>query len=499
MSQALTELVADMPIPYGGDRVTRVPAELAQAFRAGDRLLVVQDSGALLHVPHDVWHISRTAVGRAREAFVGLGPVDDEAISAFYDGFARRLADDTTFAPIAEANQHDLATARDRGRSTTRLQLDDRMRADMCTGLELWRDATSGRGRVVESIDHEGWRVDQVQAGLGVVGFVFEGRPNVFADACGVLRSGNTVVFRIGRDALGTARAIVEHALDPALAEAGLPAGSASLVDSAERAAGWAMFSDERLSLAVARGSGQAVAQLRAVARQAGTPVSLHGTGGAWIVAGAAAGADEFDAAVRASLDRKVCNTLNTCCILEHRADELVPVFLGALTAAADLRGTNAKLHLVDGQADRVPDSWFDHAPIARAEGLVSEPRTEMLGWDDLGIEWEWEQSPEVTLVIVPSIERAVELFNATSPRLVASLVSGDDDEQQHFFDTIDAPFVGNGFTRWVDGQYALGRPELGLSSWQFGRLFGRGGVLSGDSVYTLRTRAIQTDPGLSR
>ena len=50
-------------------------------------------------------------------------------------------------------------------------------------------------------------------APLGVVGFVFEGRPNVFADATGVLRGGNTVVFRIGSDALGTARAIVRHAV----------------------------------------------------------------------------------------------------------------------------------------------------------------------------------------------------------------------------------------------------------------------------------------------
>jgi glutamate-5-semialdehyde dehydrogenase len=53
--------------------------------------------------------------------------------------------------------------------------------------------------------------------------------------------------------------------------------------------------------------------------------------------------------------------------------------------------------------------------------------------------------------------------------------------------------------TRWVDGQYALNRPELGLSNWQFGRLFGRGGVLSGDSVFTVRTRAYQSDPDLGR
>jgi glutamate-5-semialdehyde dehydrogenase len=81
----------------------------------------------------------------------------------------------------------------------------------------------------------------------------------------------------------------------------------------------------------------------------------------------------------------------------------------------------------------------------------------------------------------------------------VASLISDDPAVHDRFFAMVDAPFVGNGFTRWVDGQYALQRPELGLSNWQFGRLFGRGGVLSGDSIYTLRTRAIQDDPDIGR
>jgi glutamate-5-semialdehyde dehydrogenase len=82
---------------------------------------------------------------------------------------------------------------------------------------------------------------------------------------------------------------------------------------------------------------------------------------------------------------------------------------------------------------------------------------------------------------------------------LVASLISDDDAEQERFWAEMDAPFVGDGITRWVDGQYALGRPELGLSNWEHGRLFGRGAVLSGDSVFTVRTRARQTDPDLHR
>ena len=106
---------------------------------------------------------------------------------------------------------------------------------------------------------------------------------------------------------------------------------------------------------------------------------------------------------------------------------------------------------------------------------------------------------PEVTLVVVESVDEAIALFNTQSPRLVASLISEDSSELQSFYDRIDAPFVGNGFTRWVDGQFALLRPELGLSNWANGRLFARSGVLSGDSVFTIRTRMTQANPGLHR
>ncbi len=495
----LRSLIAGTPIIYGGNKTTEVSVELAAAFEPGDHLVVVQTTGDLLHIPAEVNAIAADAVTAAVEAFRALGSVTDEQISDFFNAFADRLANDAAFAPIATANLADIDAAKAKGRSTTRLELTDSMRADMIDGLRGWAAQPSSRGTVVETVEHDGWSIDQVRAGLGVVGFVFEGRPNVFADACGVLRSGNTVVFRIGSDALGTAKAIVEHALDPALDHAGLPAGSASLVASASRAAGHAMFSDDRLSLAVARGSGAAVAQLGAVARQAGIAVSLHGTGGAWMVADATANAERFATTVANSLDRKVCNTLNTCCIVRDAADRLVPLFLSAIDAAGTDRGATTKLHIVDDQRDTVPAEWFEEVAIGRAEGDVTEPRTSTLGWNDLGHEWEWEDSPEVTLVIVDSVDHAVELFNAQAPRFVATLISENAEAHDHFFATVDAPFVGDGFTRWVDGQYAFNRPELGLSNWEFGRLFGRGGVLSGDSVYTLRSRVRQSEPLLRR
>ena len=118
---------------------------------------------------------------------------------------------------------------------------------------------------------------------------------------------------------------------------------------------------------------------------------------------------------------------------------------------------------------------------------------------DDIGTEWEWEGSPEVTLVVTESVDDAVALHNRSSPRFIASLISDDVAEHERFYAAVDAPFVGDGFTRWVDGQYALGTPELGLSNWQFGRLLGRGGVLSGESIHTIRHRATIHDPTLHR
>ncbi|MFO7699490.1 MAG: aldehyde dehydrogenase family protein [Acidimicrobiia bacterium] len=496
----LERLTPGMPIVWGGSHVTYVSDELAASFSPGDRLIVVQETGELLHIPAEDAATASAAVGAAHSAFGAMGDVTDDAISTFYGAFADLLGDESAFGPIAEANESDVESARGRGRSVTRLILDEEMRVGMIDGLHGWAHEPSGRGRIIDVIDHDGWRLEQVIDGLGVIGFVFEGRPNVFADATGVLRGGNTVVFRIGSDALGTATAIVKHALEPALATSGLPAGAVSLVASASRAAGWAMMGDARLALAVARGSGPATAQLGAVARQAGNAVSLHGTGGAWIVAAPDADAQHLAAAVYHSLDRKVCNTLNTLAIPASRVDDLVPAFLHALERAAKRRGTNPKLHVAEASVRHVPSEWFTRtASISRAGGSVTEPLAEPIADALLGFEWEWEDSPEVTLVVVDSVEDAVALFNEQAPRFVASLISGNDEEQRRFFASIDAPFVGNGFTRWVDGQYALDKPELGLSNWEYGRLFGRSGILSGDSAFSVRMRAVQSDPEVGR
>lgn len=500
MNEQLTSLEPGMAIPWGGTHVARVSAELAEAFEPGDSLIALQHSGELLHLPAAAVQTASIAVGRAVDAFAAMGSVSDEQITSFYTHFADALANDVTFGPITDANAQDVAFARERGRGATRLILDEAMRQGMIDGLRGWAVEPSGRGKVVGGVPHDGWNIELVQDGLGVIGFVFEGRPNVFADATGVLRGGNTVVFRIGSDALGTAEAIVKHALGPALKNSGLPDGAASLVASPSRAAGLAMMSDPRLALAVARGSGAATTQLGAVARQAGNAVSLHGTGGAWIVAGVDADPQDLAAAIYHSLDRKVCNTLNTLCIPKTRVDDLLPAALEALKKAGVRRGVEAKLHVLEASVDHLPSDWLERTvPIARAEGSVTERQTEPIPEEQLGQEWEWEDSPEITLAVVDSVDQAIAWFNQYSPRFVASFISNDEAARADFFAKIDAPFVGNGFTRWVDGQYALDKPELGLSNWQSGRLFGRGGILSGDSAHTIRTRAIQDNLDFGR
>jgi len=470
-------LIDGAPHPVGN--------EIADRYQEGD-LIIGISGGHLLHVPQADLLVATRAVSQSVEAFDLLKSVSSEQISQFFHAFAQNLEDDAIFAKIKTCNEDDVASALQRGRSTTRLMLSDPMRSDMISALHTWGDTPHVDGAALESVDHQGWSVTAAKSSLGVVAFVFEGRPNVFADATGVLRSGNTCVFRIGSDAFGTAQAIMNLAVLPALESCGLPVGAISLVESRSHASGWALFSDKRVSLAIARGSGDAVSQLGAVARQFGIAVSLHGTGGAWMIAGEHADAQWLSKVVVNSLDRKVCNTLNVCCIVRSRASVLVPLFVDAMNRAALLRDAIAVIHADSASQELMADQ-------------IRSIEVHKLSVDELGTEWEWENAPECSLVIVNDVDEAIALFNRYAPSFIISIISENEAELEKVWRETNAPFVSNGMTRWVDGQFALNKPELGLSNWQNGRTFGRGGILSGDSVFSVRYRALQHDEDLHR
>lgn len=185
---------------------------------------------------------------------------------------------------------------------------------------------------------------------------------------------------------------------------------------------------------------------------------------------------------VDASLDRKVCNTVNVIAVPRGRSD-LHAAALDGIRSAASRRSVSASVHVATSDRGAL-HGLLDDVIVVEHDEL-----------DHLGTEWEWDEAPEVSLILVEHVDRTIELFDSFSPRFVMSVVSDDSRLVEYVYDRVEAPFVGDGFTRWVDGQYALGRPELGLSNWQNGRLFGRGGILSGDGVFSVRYRTHHRNP----
>src|SRR5690606_5946482 len=98
----LDRLEPGQAIVYRGNRVAVVSDELAAAYQAGDHVLVDPSSGQMLHVPADEHRRAASAVDAAVHAFGELGRCTDAQITAFFEAFAARLADDATFEPIAE-------------------------------------------------------------------------------------------------------------------------------------------------------------------------------------------------------------------------------------------------------------------------------------------------------------------------------------------------------------------------------------------------------------
>jgi glutamate-5-semialdehyde dehydrogenase len=471
----LTGLRTGQAIPYGGDRVAFVSEQLAAEFELGDRLLVVQTSGALLRIPAAIQRSVTVAMEHAIFAFEQLRELPHQRAAGFFRSLSDRLSDDAVWSQIVSANNLDCDLVPYFGGDHSRLRVDDVVRKQMITGVRGWIDKCES-SRLISSVARSGWQLDTVASPLGVIGFVFEARPNVLVDAAGVVASGNVAVVRIGADAAFTAQSILSTCIQPALADAGLPFHSFILLPDSEHAAAWALFSHKSLSLAVARGSGRAVETLAAVARQSGVPVSVHGTGGAWLIADVLAEADRFWGAVVNSLDRKVCNTLNVCCVTRERAADLVPLLIDALKQVGRQLGKGARLHVVSGCERYLPQ-------ISRKDGVQIDTISVL----DLAREWEWTDIPELSVVIAEDLDDAVRLFNYHSPRFIVSLISSDATAHERFRARVNAPFVGDGFTRWVDGQYAFGSPELGLSNWSGGRLLSRSGILSGDDLFTLR------------
>ncbi|MEC7174840.1 MAG: glutamate-5-semialdehyde dehydrogenase, partial [Actinomycetota bacterium] len=154
MREQINRLEEGQLVLTGGGEGVRVSAELATAFVAGDQLLISDDS--LLRVPQAEAKMVSAAIEAADDAFSDLAQCSDEAISSFFRSFGFALTSTDVREQILAANAIDVADAQRRGRSTTRLEVTQKMLDDMVEGLNMWSEIGMRRDETVDMVHHAG-------------------------------------------------------------------------------------------------------------------------------------------------------------------------------------------------------------------------------------------------------------------------------------------------------------------------------------------------------
>ena len=248
-------------------------------------------------------------------------------------------------AEILSANAGDLQRARDAGADATsldRLRLDAARVAEMAGGLRAVAGLPDPVGEVVDGwVRPNGLRVERVRVPLGVIGIIYENRPNVTSDAAGLcLKSGNAVLLRGSSSALASNVVIAETMRD-GLDKAGLPVGAIGLVeDTSHESAVSFMQLDGVIDCLIPRGGPALVATVQ---EHATVPYVLDGAGNCHVYVDAAADLGMAEAiVVNAKTQRPgVCNAAETLLVHRAVADDFVPRVVRAL-AGVDLVGDAA-------------------------------------------------------------------------------------------------------------------------------------------------------------
>ena len=343
---------------------------------------------------------------------------------------------------LQEANRLDLQAGRDKGMAAAmldRLELSDKVIAAMADGLREVAALPDPVGEVTGMwLRPNGIRVGRQRIPLGVIGIIYESRPNVTADAAGLcLKSGNAVILRGGSEAIHSNRAIGE-VLQQAIAEQGLPAEILQVVATSERSAVTELLKlEEQIDLIIPRG-GEGL--IRFVSENSRIPVIKHYKGVCHTYVDADA---DFEMAERICLNEKVqrpgvCNALET--LLVHRA--AAPVFLPRIAAAmrkagVELRGCEDSRKLVPEMIPATEEDW-----AAEYLDLILAVR------------------------VVDSFEEARDHINRYCSLHTETIVTRDYAMSQRFLREINSSVVMvNASSRFSDGgQLGLGA-EIGIST----------------------------------
>jgi len=390
-----------------------------------------------------------TKARAAKEAAAALALAPTRAKNEALQQMARGLEEKTP--AVLEANRADLDRARSAGltrASLDRLTLSEARIEEMAVGLRHVAGLPDPVGETVEVWRRpSGVEIARVRVPLGVIGFIYESRPNVTADAAGLcLKSGNAVLLRGGSEALES-NTIIAHILAKAVEKAGLPADAIQYIDTPDRAAVMAMLTlDRYLDLIIPRGGEEFV---RLVAERATVPVLKHDKGLCHVYVDEGA---DLDMALAIVLNAKthrvsVCNAMET--LLVHAA--VAPAFLPMVSARLGEAG-------VELRADE------------RARILVpgAVPAT--------AADWDTEYLDYVLAVkVVTTFEEAIAHIRRHGSGLAEAIVTRDIRRARRFTQQVDAAAVlVNASTRLVDGSaFGMGA-EMGIST---SKLHARGPV----------------------
>jgi glutamate-5-semialdehyde dehydrogenase len=329
-----------------------------------------------------------------------------------------------------------------------RLTLSESRLEEMAAGLRQVAALPDPVGETAEAWRRpNGMEISRVRVPLGVVGFIYESRPNVTADAAGLcLKSGNAVLLRGGSEALESNTAIAQ-VLAKAVEKSGLPADSVQVVDTADRAAVMAMLTLDRfIDLIIPRGGEEFV---RLVTERSTVPVLKHDKGLCHVYVDASADLDMAVAiAVNAKAQRvSVCNTMETLLVDAAAAARFLP------KAAARLREAGVEVRGDERTRALVPDA----TPATEAD------------WDTEYLDY------IVSVRVVDGLDDAIDHIRRHGSGLAEAIVTSDLRHARRFTREVDAAAVlVNASTRFVDGaQFGMGA-EMGIST---SRLHARGPV----------------------
>ncbi|GEO85805.1 MULTISPECIES: glutamate-5-semialdehyde dehydrogenase [Alphaproteobacteria] len=390
--------------------------------------------------------IGQRAHAAARPLAIASAEAKNLALTAMADAI---IADEQT---ILSANAIDLKNAEDSGLAASfidRLTLDPARIAAIAAGIRAIAELKDPVGEVIAEWDRpNGLHIERVRTPLGVIGVIYESRPNVTADAGALcLKSGNAVILRGGSDSLNSSRAI--HAcLVKGLEKAGLPADAIQLVPISDRAAVGALLSGlgGTVDVIVPRGGKSLVARVQSEAR---VPVFAHLEGLCHVYVDASANVEMAKHIVVNSKMRRtgVCGAAETLLIDSAAiATHLMPLLEALTEAGCEIHASPTVLKIHPGFKPATEDDW----------------RTEYL-------------DAIIAVAIVDGVSGAIDHIARYSSHHTEAVIAEDPAVVERFFNEVDsAILLHNASTQFADGgEFGMGA-EIGIAT---GKMHARGPV----------------------